>query len=203
MNRKYGGTGLGLAISKEIVELMGGKIGVKSNENAGSTFWFTVKFQKQVKEPGKSPEKSIIITQSDDNLPGRILVVEDNITNQFVAKSILEKLGYIADIVSSGYECIEALKQKEYCVIFMDCQMPDMDGFQTTSRIRKCEDGIKNSDIVIIAFTAHAMEGYKNLCLKAGMNDYISKPIKISEMKRVLNHWTNTNNITNEKFTSK
>jgi CheY-like chemotaxis protein len=169
---------------------MGGDIGVKSNENAGSTFWFTVKLQKQSVELSKRPDNNII-TQSYDSLPGKILVVEDNITNQFVAKSILKKLGYKPEVVSSGYECIDALKQNEYSAVFMDCQMPGMDGFQTTSRIRTGEDGIKNPEIVIIALTAHAMDGYKELCLKAGMNDYISKPIKIREMDRVLSSWIN------------
>lgn len=193
MTRRFGGTGLGLAISKKIVERMGGEIGVESNENGGSLFWFTVLMQKQ-QDRDQSPVSERILS-GDINTgrdPVSILLVEDNKTNQFVADSILKKLGYKTDIAASGYECIEALKQKEYSAVFMDCQMPDKDGFETTEEIRSGNTGVLNPDVLIFALTAHAMGGDREKCIKAGMNDYLAKPVKIKEVDELLKRWLNS-----------
>jgi CheY-like chemotaxis protein len=120
-----------------------------------------------------------------------ILIVEDNKSNQFVAESILRKLGYKSDIAASGTECIDALKKKEYSLVLMDCQMADMDGLQTTKRIRSTNSGVINPSITVIALTAQAMEGYRELCIEAGMNDYIAKPISVRKIENLLNRWIN------------
>jgi two-component system sensor histidine kinase/response regulator len=327
--RKYGGTGLGLSISKQLVEVMGGEIGVKSKEGMGSTFWFTLPFAKQ--KPEAKDEESLItlagtrvlivdsnsanrrilaqmlqfwncpgdeafdgptaleklraasatghpfqIALLDLFLPGldgeelgkmiksdpalhdtllvmmtstgkrgdvarlqrvgfsaylmkpimrsqlheclsmainrntrshnqiitrhvvaekqkrkiRILLAEDNAVNQQVALKMLQKFGYRADLVCNGLEVIEAIKAVNYDLILMDIQMPQLDGFEATRRIRNRETEARSRQVPIIAMTAHAMKGDRQRCLDAGMNDYISKPIDPAELERVIVRWT-------------
>jgi signal transduction histidine kinase/ActR/RegA family two-component response regulator len=185
MNRKYGGAGLGLAISKKIVGLMNGEIGVENNEHGGSLFWFTVVLKKQ------NSSQPLERKTGHDNLhinkePEVILLVEDNKTNQFVADSMLKKLGYKTEFALNGFECIEALKQKEYSVVLMDCQMPGKDGLQATKEIRSGKSGVINPDTLIIGLTALAMDGDKERCIKSGMNAYISKPVRMKELDETI-----------------
>ncbi len=331
--RKYGGTGLGLAISKQLVELMKGQIGVKSNQGKGSTFWFTASFEKR-SEPSSVKQKklgnlkkikALIVDDNETNrlllatllkswgcifetandgthaleslgraalsgapfevaildmvMPGmdgvelgrkikadpaiaktlivmmssipesainnrireigfdghlnkpvrqselfdllttvlvrreviepsgnvdirpietvpaskkqdlRILLVEDNPTNQAVALAMLKKIGYRPSVASNGRKALTELQSMHYDLILMDCQMPEMDGFEATHRIRQGEAGPEHLNIPIIAMTAHAMKGYRELCLEAGMNDYISKPVKSKELSKLIAHW--------------
>jgi len=189
MNRRYGGTGLGLAVCKKIVKLMGGEIGVKRNDNNGSLFWFTVDLQKQNDAKISMNEIDKTDRIHNDKRSETILLVEDNKTSQKVTNAILKKLGYKIDFAINGYECIDALKMKEYSLVLMDCQMPDKDGFQTTMEIRSGKAGVINQDTLIIALTANAMNGDRERCIKAGMNDYISKPVKIGELDKLLKRW--------------
>lgn len=170
INRKFGGTGLGLAISKQLVELMGGSIGVKSEKGVGSEFFFTLIFPEGDKE--KIHEEIKIADQEIDLRKVRVLVVEDLEVNQFYIQSILNKWKIEPDIAANGKIALELLKDKEYDIIFMDKQMPEMSGIEATRAIRYK----LKLDVPIIAVTAAAMKNDKNLMLKAGMNDYISKP---------------------------
>lgn len=328
--RHYGGTGLGLAISKQLIEMMGGEIAVKSEESKGSEFWFTIKLIKQLDSPprkinsrgirgayilvvddnttnreilnkrlssfgakveesvdgptalqamylaydkGKSfdlvildmhmpgmdgesvarfirsdrklkdtplvmlsslgkrtnsqyPEdqnfaayltkpvkhrdlidtlSGILSTDKEKQQPSprdnvlamplqshgnlRILLAEDNVINQKVAQSMLQKMGYRVDIVANGIEALKALEMLPYDLVFMDVQMPEMDGFEATRQVRDPHSAVKNHEIPIIAMTAHAMKGDRERCLEAGMNDYISKPISLQAIKEVLDRW--------------
>lgn len=195
--REFGGTGLGLAISKQLVELMHGQIGVESELGIGSLFWFTVKLENQMIEKQENPPLIFGNLTSNNNKPikaepengsnkVKILLAEDNLTNQKVAKRFLEKLGHQVDLVCNGKEAVEVLKSTNYDLIFMDIQMPVMDGIEATKKIRNPESGILNNNVPIIAMTAYALKGDRERLLEAGMNDYIAKPINSKELARIV-----------------
>jgi CheY-like chemotaxis protein/HPt (histidine-containing phosphotransfer) domain-containing protein len=186
--RKYGGTGLGLAISKQLVEMMGGKVGVTSQEGKGSEFWFTVRLGRSLGLDGEA-ERAESKFQTIDNLTGRILIAEDNSTNREVALGMLRKLGLRADAVADGAEAINALKSISYDLVLMDMRMPVMDGIEATRQIRNPQSAVLNHEIPIIALTANAMQSDRESCLAAGMNDFVPKPIIKAVLQNALTKW--------------
>jgi signal transduction histidine kinase/CheY-like chemotaxis protein len=179
--RHFGGTGLGLSISARLVEIMGGNIEVASTVGVGSAFSFTLPFQiakgPVVAAPG-GHETSRSMAQNR-----RILIAEDNEVNQKVASRLLERLGHRADIVPDGRAAVAAWQNGQYDLILMDCHMPHLDGYEATREIRRLE---RDSHIVIVALTAHAMAGADAECRAAGMDDYLSKPIDHHTLKACL-----------------
>ncbi len=193
--RRYGGTGLGLSISVRLVEMMGGKLNLESEVGKGSRFWFTLSFKKdpvsQYRPAGKIASEQ---RANNDNQPmrsGRILVVEDNPVNLKIAVAMLSKGGFTVDTAENGQLAITVLKEWIYDLILMDVQMPDMDGLEVTRIFRSMEGTERHTPV--IALTAHAMMGDREICLSAGMDDYITKPLNRDELFRVLDKWIKYN----------
>jgi PAS domain S-box-containing protein len=186
--RKYGGTGLGLAICKRLCVMMGGDIRIESQEGKGSTFTFVLPFT--ISQETYADEPSIVLSRDAQRVTfARVLLVEDNPVNQELALELVRHLGYQTDLAVNGLEAIEALKTVSYDLIFMDCQMPEIDGYEATRRIRAGEAGSANSQLPIVAMTANALKGDREKCLEAGMDDYISKPIMPREVAQMLSKW--------------
>ena len=186
--RKYGGTGLGLAIVSQLVEMMGGILGVDSVEGEGSVFWFTASFQCSDEKQEKlsvSPSESRPI-----QLDAKILLVEDNPINQIIAQKMLEKVGLKPMLANNGVEAMQKLNEQIFDLVLMDCQMPEMDGFDTTREIRKLEIKATNQgSIPVVAMTANVMSGDRERCLEVGMDDYIGKPVQRDQLESVLGKW--------------
>jgi CheY-like chemotaxis protein len=184
MSRRFGGTGLGLAISKRLVELMDGRLWGDSQPGVGSTF--SLELPLRPAELPAPPTRPVRIAAEADQKPVanlRLLIAEDNPVNQRVASRMLQRLGYEADVVENGRLAVEAADRTAYDVIFMDVQMPELDGLEATRRI-KARTGRPSP--WIIALTAHALEDDRRQCLAAGMNDFISKPVQLNELTAAL-----------------
>lgn len=185
VSRKYGGTGLGLSICKRLVELMGGTIGVTSRVGQGSVFWFELDLGRGAALTASAEPPAAKADTTAARRARRVLVAEDNLINQKVAVKQLEKMGYQADAVANGLEAIEALKTLPYDLVLMDCQMPELDGYEASRRIRAMRDAPFRT-VPIIAMTANAIVGDKEKCLDAGMSDYVSKPVRPAELSEVI-----------------
>jgi signal transduction histidine kinase/CheY-like chemotaxis protein len=190
--RSFGGTGLGLVISKQLVDLLGGEIGFESVEGKGSRFYFAIPFElaeaqvESVKaetdeRSDKQQKPAVALDQA------KVLVVEDNAINQKLMLALLAKIGIKADLAEQGEQALEKLAQQAYDIVLMDCQMPIMDGYEATRQLR-AQDGL-NHGVPVIAVTANAMLGDRELCLQAGMDDYLTKPVNPALLKTTLEKW--------------
>ncbi|MET0638069.1 MAG: ATP-binding protein [Chitinophagaceae bacterium] len=181
--RKYGGTGLGLSIVRQLVELQSGTISVSSVQNMGTEFTFTIPYEVATEVAEKNqPERSVVYESNSGETQVRILVAEDNVMNQTLLKHLLAEWKYDITIVNNGLEAVELLRHDKFSLMLMDIQMPQMDGYTATQKIR---NELKNP-IPIIAMTAHAMAGEREKCLMYGMNEYVSKPIREHELHRII-----------------
>jgi signal transduction histidine kinase/ActR/RegA family two-component response regulator len=205
--RRYGGTGLGLAISKTLVELMGGTIGAQSNQGTGSTFWITLPLiaalqtqsdTKAAESPAAVPTLVAVAAEPVATPPAlgaaplaarRVLLVEDNFVNERVAVYMLTKLGAQVDVAKHGREAIDMLGKSGYDLVLMDCQMPEMDGFEATRVIRDRSSAVLDHEIPVIAMTANAFPEDRARALACGMNDFLAKPVDRSVLASMLGKW--------------
>ena len=181
--RKYGGTGLGLAICKDLVNLMLGDIGLESKAGEGSTFWFSIPL-----EIAKEPEDSKTNARKGEQFQGRVLVADDNPVNRMVIEGMLKGFSVEFDSYENGKDLLEAMEStdKEYQMLFLDCEMPELDGFQAAKRIREKEDQRHTEHLPIVALTAHIIGDFEKDAKAAGMDDYLAKPISKESLRAKL-----------------
>jgi signal transduction histidine kinase/ligand-binding sensor domain-containing protein/ActR/RegA family two-component response regulator len=202
--RKYGGSGLGLAISSQLVNLMAGRITVESECGKGSAFAFTASFKRTYAALLASAPDSKLLTSAnhEEQLTGtplRILLAEDNLVNQRLARRVLEKRGHSVEVATTGTQAISILARQSFDLVLMDVQMPEMNGLEATAAIRKKELG-DDSHIPIIAMTAHAMKGDRERCLQAGMDGYLTKPLKVAELYEAMDRATGKRAFSEQQF---
>ncbi len=188
--RRFGGSGLGLSIARQLAELMGGSIGVDSKYGVGSNFWFTVRLARF---SGQLPETSCTTIENDMDtyaaIGSRVLVVEDTKVNFEVCCELLMHMGHYPIVVNNGVEAVDILQKERFDLVLMDCQMPVMDGYEATRKYREWELTQGDSRLPIIALTGNAMEQDKQLCLDAGMDDYLKKPFNLKQLNDILSRW--------------
>jgi CheY-like chemotaxis protein len=208
--RHFGGTGLGLAISRRLIDLMGGMLDFSSESGVGSRFWFTlpiaggkvddsnietVEVTALTSPPIQSRDSVVTLLEGAESEETpvrsrvRVLVAEDNSVNQRLIKRLLEKLGYDVDIAVDGAQAVALATATRYDIIVMDCSMPEMDGFQATAEIRRRQAEGSQPCIPIIALTANAMAEDREKCLAAGMDDYLSKPVGMDDLRAMLERY--------------
>jgi signal transduction histidine kinase len=201
--RKYGGTGLGLVISKQLTELMGGEIDLVTQIRQGSTFTLTLpllaadsKFSQSIAPSRLANSKTMIIEHEADApdtattvFAARILLAEDNLINQEVAQFMLQSFGYAVDIANNGLEALQAIEKNHYDLVLMDCMMPEMDGYEATEEIRRQQRQGLFPSFPIIAITANAIDGDREKCLAAGMDDYLTKPVIAETLQKLITLW--------------
>lgn len=184
ISRRYGGTGLGLPIARNLAERMGGSLEAQSSEGIGSVFTLRIPLQR-VQQQAPLP-----LTGAVGNLPeerdGCVLLVEDNPVNRTVVEAMLHSLGLLVSVAGDGAQAVSMASKEKFALILMDCRLPVMDGYEATRRIRELP-GLEN--LPIIALTANARHGDRDVCLQAGMNDYLAKPFKRTDLQQVLQRW--------------
>jgi CheY-like chemotaxis protein len=186
--RMFGGTGLGLAITRGLVALMGGHVELESEVDAGSTFTFFVPVVIGTELDLSADDSSVteLDEQTVSRIQGlRVLVVDDNATNQVLMRGLLQKQGVTVSIADSGEAALEQVQQNAFDVVLMDVEMPGMDGFETTQRIREQEDQVEGR-LPIFALTAHTLPHYGLRCLSAGMDGYLTKPLNVSQLIAII-----------------
>lgn len=191
-HRRFGGTGLGLVIAAKLTEQMGGRIGFESEPGKGSNFHFTARFEKGAATHRNATAARGPIAEQPPlwRKCVRVLLVDDNLVNRTVGAKQLATLGFTAEVADSATRALQVLSVKQFDVVLMDCGMPEMDGYQAVAEIRRREGSARHTPV--IALTAHAMEDDRVRCLNAGMDDYLSKPVKLNALAEKLDTWAHS-----------